>query len=176
VNEQEARVPLLIHLPEGATGRHDFIVQPQDIAATLLALGGVSPPPGWVGHNLLESVKHSCTGREIAVAGQGVTHWQPDPDRTVFTVFDGRWYLNLAANPEACRLYQMGSVVDVAAAHPEIVARLRESGIGEAERRGTDPKLVAWLRSDGMRPFPDETVQWFGPQHWRQYWERVYEE
>jgi hypothetical protein len=53
---------------------------------------------------------------------------------------------------------------------------LREAGIAEAARRGTDHKLVDWLRSEGTLRFPDECTTWPGPPEWRQYWLRVYEE
>ncbi len=176
VNEQEAHVPLWIHLPKGGSGRYEMIVQPQDISTTLLALGGIEAPPGWVGHNLLDAVTQDGARRQVALSGSGVPHWRVDPNTPVFTIFDREWYLNVAANPEACRLFRMGSVEDVAVAHPDVVGRLREIALNEAARRGTDPKLMGWLRSGGASPFAQEAAQWFGPQHWRQYWEWVYEE
>ncbi|MGC9347921.1 MAG: sulfatase [Anaerolineae bacterium] len=177
VNEQEAHVPLMIHLPGGPVGRSDAIVQPQDIATTLLSLGGAETPERWVGQDLLEVTQDNGQGaREIALAGHGVNSWVDDADHIVFSVFNREWYMNLAANPEACRLYRYGSVEDVSGGYPEVVARLREAGIAEAAHRGTDAKLVDWLRSGGTLRFPDECTTWPGPPEWRQYWLRVYEE
>jgi len=102
--------------------------------------------------------------------------WRGDPDQIVFSVFDYEWYLNVAASPDACRLYKLGSVDDVTDTNPAVAARLREAGLREAERRGTDPRLIAWLRSGGTTRFPDQCAEWFGPSQWRTYWDRVYEE
>lgn len=188
VNEQEAHVPLMIHVPGGPSGRRGVIVQPQDISATVLGLAGVACPEAWVGHDLVEVASlpiagtggdgpHEGTGpRQIALAGHATVGWRGDSDQIVFSVFDREWYLNVAANPDACRLYKPGSVEDVAATHSEVVARMREAGLREAERRGTDRRLIAWLRSGGTTRFPDACAEWFGPSQWRTYWDRVYQE
>ena len=162
-----------------------MIVQPQDISATLLSIAGVARPVAWVGHDLLEVAASGGSGpRDIALAGPSVVSWRGVPDQIIFTVFDGQWYLNVAADPAACRLfrrgehdgspYGYGSVEDVSTAHPEIVARLREAGLQEAACRGTDARLIDWLRSGGAAPFPAECVEWFGPSQWRTYWDHVY--
>jgi arylsulfatase A-like enzyme len=174
VNEQEAHVPLLVRVPGGPRGRSGTIVQPQDISATILGLAGHQQPEAWVGSDVLST--DAGPAREIALAGPSVNSWPADADRIVFSVFDEEWYLNVAANPEACRLYRYGSVEDVAAQHPDVVARMRDAGLVEVERRGTDTRLVAWLRSGGEATFPDEATQWFGPANWRTYWPRVYVE
>lgn len=178
INEQEAHVPLMIHLPDGPTGRSDTFVQPQDISTTLLHMAGAERPAAWVGHNLLnpQASQAADTPRAIALTGHSVNSWSDDPERPFFSVFDRDWYMNLAARPEACRLYRYGSVTDIAADYPEVVARLRIAGIEEAARRGTDPKLIDWLRSEGTIAFPEECTRWTGPAAWRTYWERVYEE
>lgn len=175
VNEQEGHVPLLIHLPDGATGRCGAIVQPQDIAATLLAIAGVAKPASWVGHDLVDLAAGGGAGpRRVAIAGQGVNAWEVDPDRTLFSIFDQDWYMNVAANPEACRLFRYGSVEDVSGDHAEVVASLREVAQAELVERGTHPALVAWLRREGRGGFPDHHTQWPGPAGWRTYWARVY--
>lgn len=176
VCEQEAHVPLMLHLPDGPIGRSDAIVQPQDISATILSMAGVVPPAAWPGHDLLDVAPDGVGGREVALAGQGVNSWRGEPNRTLFTVFDAEWYLNVAARPEACRLFRYGSVDNVTTEHPEVVARLRDAGLSEVEQRGIDPMLLAWLRSEGKGAFPVVCTQWTGPSHWQLYWERVYEE
>ncbi len=178
-NEQEAHVPLLVHLPgeTGPVGRSEVIVQPQDIAATLLGIAGVERPEAWVGRDLLDPVERvGAEPRAVAIAGQSVESWRGDPRQTLFSVFSHEWYLNLAADPAACRLFEHGSVEDVAESYPGIVTDLREAGLAEASRRGTHPKLMAWMQSEGRAPFPAECTQWVGPPNWRTYWENVYEE
>ena len=177
VNEQEAHVPLLIHLPDGPVGRCGAIAQPQDISATLLAMAGLSIPEAWVGHDLVTIATDGAKGpRGVALAGQSTVSWTNDPQRIAFSVFDDDWYLNVAADPAACRLFRHGSVDDVAGAHPEVVSRLHQAALAEAERRGTEHRLMAWLRSGGTTPFPTECTRWYGPPQWRSYWERVHQE
>ncbi|MBN1246488.1 MAG: sulfatase [Anaerolineae bacterium] len=177
VNEQEAHVPLLIHMPGGPVGRSAAIVQPQDIAATILGIAGVDRPAAWDGRDLLAVTASGETRpRDLALAGHAVVSWRDDPRQIVFSVFDRDWYMNFAADPAACRLFRYGSVDDVARDHPDLVARMREAGLQEAARRGTDPRLVAWLRSGGEAPFPEPATEWFGPSQWRTYWGRVYDE
>jgi arylsulfatase A-like enzyme len=181
VNEQEAHVPLLIALPGGTSGRCSDLVQPQDISATILGLAGVPAPAGFVGFDLLAGPER--TPRTHVIAGSGVNGWQPgangwhdDPKRTAFTVFDGDWYLNIAADPAACRLYRRGSVQDVASKHPDVAARMRQAGLETAAERDLDPRLLDWLHKEGTVPFPEECTAWPGPPQWRTYWERVYVE
>jgi arylsulfatase A-like enzyme len=177
VNEQEAHVPLLIHWPGGATGRVDAIVQPQDIAATLLHMAGVTPPTSWVGHDLRPIADGSrLAPRALALAGRAVNSWQDDPSAVLFTVFTKEWYMNVAADPGACRLYPYGSVEDVASERPEVVAEMRRLALNEVAERGTDPKLVDWLRSGGTVRFPQECCTWPGAQKWITYWQRVHED
>ena len=172
VNEQEAHVPLWIHVPQGETGRRDDLAQPQDITATLLGLAGVSPPPGQAGQDLLAGP----TSRQFALGGPSVNSWNGDRDQVVFTVFDRNGYLNVTANPGACRLFRYGSVQDTAAQEPVLAQRLHEAGLEEAAQRGLDPRLLDWLYGGGEQPFPTECTAWRGPQKWQLYWERVYEE
>jgi hypothetical protein len=94
----------------------------------------------------------------------------------LFTVFTKTWYMNVAADPDACRLYAYGSVEDVAADHPDVVGEMRKLACNELAQRGTDPKLVAWLRSEGEARFPQECCTWPGPPKWTTYWQRVYED
>jgi arylsulfatase A-like enzyme len=177
VNEQEARVPLLIHWPGGPRNRVDAMVQPQDIAATLLHMAGVTPPSSWVGHDLRPIADGSrLAPRAVTLAGQSVNEWEDDPTAVLFTVFTKDWSMNVTADPEACRLYADGSVEDVASDHPEVVAELRELAFGELAQRGTDPKLVGWVRSEGEGRFPEECCTWPGAQKWITYWQRVHED
>ena len=153
-------MPLLIHLPEGPTGRNSEIVQPQDIAATILGLAACSLPETWVGRDLLSP--EMSLARPIALTGPAVGAWRADLNVPLFSLFDPEWYLNVFANPEACRLFRYGSVEDVAGDYPDVVSRLRDAGLAEAERRGTDTRLIAWLRSGGEGNVPGggHTVAW----------------
>lgn len=177
VNEQEAHVPLLVHLPNGPMGRSEAIVQPQDISATVLGIAGIDRPASWAGRDLLAGAAAADGGgRNLALAGPSIVSWRGDPHQIVFSVFNREWYLNVTADPATCRLFRYGSVEDVAAGYPAVVDEMREAGIREAACRGTDARLIDWLRSGGKTAFPEACTEWFGPSQWRTYWQRVYEE
>jgi arylsulfatase A-like enzyme len=173
VNEQEAHVPLLVHVPGGTPGRDDRVVQPQDIFATVLDVADVAPPEGALPSDL-QSLLSDAPTRDLALAGRSVDSWQDDPAHIVFTVFGPDGYLNVTADPEASRLFRYGAVEDVAADHPEETAQLREAGLALAERRGLAPQLLAWLRSEGAEPFPEGCTAWPGPPNWSVYWSRLH--
>jgi hypothetical protein len=140
-------------------------------------MAGVTPPTSWVGHDLRPIADGSrLAPRPLALAGRAVNSWQDDPSAVLFTVFTEEWYMNVAADPEACRLYEPGSVADVAAEHPDVVADMRKLALNELAVRGADPKLVAWVRSEGADRFPHECCTWPGAQKWITYWQRVHED
>jgi hypothetical protein len=64
----------------------------------------------------------------------------------------------------------------VAAEHPDVVADMRKLALNELAVRGADPKLVAWVRSEGADRFPHECCTWPGAQKWITYWQRVHED
>ena len=173
VNEQEAHVPLLLYVPGKTPGRKDNFVQPQDIFTTILSLAGVSAPDTAVGFDLSDG---GDTSRSIALGGPSTNSWRGNPQDIVFTLFSDEWYVNIAADPKACRLYRFGDVEDVASVHVDIVSNLREKGWDELSRRDTNPDLIDWLSSGGKTTFSSQWSKWPGPPQWRTYWERVYEE
>ena len=173
VNEQEAHVPLLLHVPGMSPGRNNSIVQPQDIFTTTLSLAGVNPPENAVGFDLTGG---KPTDRSLALGGLSVDSWRGDPQQIVFTVFDDAWYLNITADPAACRLFRYGSVDDVASENMDIVKRLRDKAWSELSLRDTNPELINWLSSGGTTTFSKEWAEWVGPPKWRRYWERVFVE
>jgi arylsulfatase A-like enzyme len=178
VREQEARTPFILYVPEGGGGRSDIIVQPQDIFATILSLADVPVPEGIESHDVLSIARDGKQSpRRLAVAGSAAGRWQGEAERTLFTVFDQEWCLEVAAKPERCLLTHLGSLNDVASQHPAVVEELYDAGIEELERRGTDPMLMSWLRSQGEREFPAGCRLWDfypSPAGWREYFSKLY--
>ena len=175
VNEQEAHIPLLVHVPGRSAGRVGHIVQPQDLFATILGIAGAERPVPLQGYDLLQLAEgEGAETRTVALSGTHPHSWGEDPDRAAFTVFGGKWYLNLAPRSGACRLYAYGSTEDVASAHPDVVKDLRQRGLKELARRGASAELVEWLRGEGKESFPEEDRTRPGPANWTQYWNRAY--
>jgi arylsulfatase A-like enzyme len=150
ISEAEGHVPLFIRTPDREHSRSTALVQAQDIHATVRALGGLPASDAVAGRDLLGE----GTQRWIALSGS------PQSDRWksgigVFTVFDGDWCLEAAADPRRCRLTQLGSIDNVAGEHPDVVSRLLSAGVDELAARGADPALVSWLKSEGTRELHD---------------------
>ncbi|MDF1515544.1 MAG: sulfatase [Anaerolineae bacterium] len=173
VNEQEAHVPLLVYAPDLEPGRNNSFIQPQDIFTTVLGLAGINhadPSPG------SDIIANQGTSRSLAIGGPSINSWQGDPRQIVMTLFDEGWYLNIAADPAACRLYQYGAVENMASENMGIVMQLRDKAWHELSQRATHPAVIDWLRSGGATQFRDAWSAWIGPENWTTYWERVYEE
>jgi arylsulfatase A-like enzyme len=175
----EARVPLIVHVPGGGSGRSDVITQPQDLFATILSLAGGRAPAGTESNDVLHPArKPAAAPREIALCGTAVGSWKRwGKSKVLFSVLDNEWCLGFTADPANCELQGLGSLDNVAADKPAVVERLWKSGIDELARRGLDPVLVAWLRSEGSEPFPKdfrETDAHPAPPAWRSYFGRLY--
>ena len=181
VREQEAHVPLFIRLPEGDTGRSNVIVQPQDFFPTILNILGEARPEGIEGHDILTPAREGNSGeRQLALSGGSIERWQQasqNENAILFTAFSQEWSLEVAAKPENSKLVRLGDLEYVQDQHPDLVAKLHAAAIDEIERRGTDPALMAWLRSGGEDAFPAEANYWDGfpgPAGYRPYFGKLY--
>ena len=175
--ENEAHVPLLVHVPGAGAGRCPALAQSQDIFATLLSLAGGRAPQDVVSHDLLAAARDGQGQRSIALCGTAVQTWKQRSDGILFSAFDAEWALAVAADPRRCALRRLGERADVAGDHPETVARLRQAAVEEITRRGLDPSLAAWLRAEGRDPLPTEyrvTDAHPAPPGWRTYFGGLY--
>ncbi len=184
VREQEGHVPLFVHVPSDPGGRCDAIVQPQDIFATLLALGGLDMPADLDAHNVLPLAREGIDGpRPVGLAGHGADAWRRSleadaPTASLFTLFAEDGILEYALHPAQTRFVPYGSLDDLSSHHPGRVRDLRAIAVEEIARRGADPLLVDWLLAEGDRPFPEgETCRfwddWPGPANYTQYFNRL---
>ena len=178
VRELEAHTPFIVRLPDGDAGRSDILVQPMDIFATVMGIVGEAVPEGLDSVDVLAQARSGKPGtRQVAVAGNGVMNWGKK-EGILFTVLDGRWCLEYAAKPEGCALTPMGSLEDVAPDNQDVVDRLRKAGVEELERRGTDPAIIAWLRSNGEGEYPTDCKFWDrcpAPAGYASYFTRLYD-
>jgi arylsulfatase A-like enzyme len=172
--QNEARVPLLLHVPDGGSGTCDAVVQPQDLFATVAALGGAAVPRVAESHDLLTVARDDHRPRDIALSGVSADGWaESDPDDVLFSAFDGEWCLGVTPDRDAARLWRRGDHEEVADANPEVVDRLYGAALDEVERRGLDPSLGRWLRHGGG-PFPDDARFSDSPPRpdaWESYWD-----
>lgn len=184
--EQEARTPFMVRAPGAGSGRSDIVVQPQDIYATVMGIAGVPIPPEvsrtMDSHDVLKiaregGVKLEDGPRGFALAGGSASSRWSRPGAAFCSLFDGEWWMEVAAKPEDSRIRRYGSEEDEAAANVKIVEELHAKAVNELERRGADPRLMKWLRAGGETDFPDECVFWDGwpgPAGFTQYFARLY--
>lgn len=174
----EAHVPLLISVPGAGVGQSDIIVQPQDIFATILGIAGGKLPEGIESYNVLEAARPGKqTPRALALCGSSVNTWKQHAAGVLFSALDQEWCLGIAAHPEACELRRLGSQENVATTHPAVVEQLRCAALAEIGRHGLDPALLAWLESEGEKPFPEHfqvTDAHPAPPGWRTYFSSLY--
>jgi arylsulfatase A-like enzyme len=159
VREQEAHTPFMVCVPGGGSGRSDLLVQPQDVFATLLRIANVPMPAGegFGSYDVLSLAQQGQrTPRDLVVASRSAQQWSSNQEGILYTAFDREWYLECALKPEDCLLTRMGTLENVQQDHPDIVETMRAEALDEMERRGTDPKLMAWLCSEGDLPFPTD--------------------
>jgi len=177
-HEEVTHTPFMVYAPGAGAGRTDMIVQPQDIFATVCALAGVDVPEGVTSHDVLSLARAGKPSpRKIALTGTPAGGWERLAEAgPLFNAFDGEWRLDVHLKAAECGLSRMGSLEDVAADHPDVVARLHAEALDEIERRGTDPALVAWLRGAGETDFPAEArffENWPAPAGFRAYFSRL---
>ena len=177
--DNEARIPLMVRVPGGGSGESHAIAQPQDVFATVMAIAGGTAPEGLESHDVLAVAREEAEPRRaLALCGTAVNAWKRwGTDGVLFSAFDGEWSLGVAADPECCQLNRIGERGDVAAEHPDVVARLWREAVGEIVRRGLDPALADWLKSEGQGDFPASfrpTDAHPAPPGWRSYFGGLY--
>jgi arylsulfatase A-like enzyme len=132
------RVPLVLRLPGqfGGGRRVKDVVRIEDVFPTVLETCGVPVPGGVDGRSL----RGDTSGRTAIAYDGAYTSWAekaarayPKADLAFLrtgrrSAFDGRWHL-IVDDRERTELYDVaadpGELRDVAAAHPDVVARLR---------------------------------------------------
>ena len=183
VREQEGHTPFVVRVPDAGQGRSDVFVQPQDVFATVMGIAGLPVPEGLDSHDMVRiaregRLKAENGPRRFALAGGSARPRWAEPGAILCTLFDLDWWLEVAAKPEHSHLRRYGSEEDESAGNPKVVEELHAKATAELERRGADPRLMKWLRSEGESEFPSECVLWDGwpgPAGFTQYFGRMYE-
>jgi arylsulfatase A-like enzyme len=143
------QVPLVMHWPAGlAKGRVvEDVVQSIDVMPTLLELSGIAPPEGLQGQSFVpllrdpeDEAQPRRWQRRPAVTAKAITDPNkgaapPPHDTESFAITDGQWKLvrhtvRAGTGPEF-ELYDFAkdplNQTDVAAQHPDVVARLTKA-------------------------------------------------
>jgi arylsulfatase A-like enzyme len=150
LHEEIVRVPLIVFLPPGTAGPHGTVVEApsdhRDVMTTVLAVLGVAPPPGLEGADL----RALPAARPWTAATSRAGYSEPEPERPSAMLFaraEGRWKLHRIEPADGIafsRLYDLdadpGETVDLAAAEPEVVARLEAATAGERAEAPPPPR------------------------------------
>lgn len=152
LRQVQLRIPLLIRVP-GVSGRRvELPVEAIDLMPTIFEAAGLDPPFPFQGRSLLETARQPATGvseRARIAEKHDAVALQSGPWKAIFPL----------ARNEAPSLYQLQrdpeENTDLAAAHPEILARLWASYVAmRGGSRELSSKFV--LQPDGQPPADDE--------------------
>lgn len=138
VYEGGIRVPAIVNWPRGLPGGGrtvDASVAGLDFLPTLAALGGVRLPDdrAFDGENMLPLLTGEATARTKTLnydypSRESTETWKPGQRRQM-AVIEGPWKLVSVDTQKSFQLYNLvddrSEKTDVAAAHPDLVARLR---------------------------------------------------
>ena len=109
--QEITRIPLLIHLPGQTRSRHARpLVQPCDLAPTILDLAGVETPPTMFGRSLRPMLEGSnCKVRDYAFSGGFVKEEAPDGSFSTGAITSREWVLLFPARskPGSPELYHV---------------------------------------------------------------------
>ena len=163
VFEQEAHVPLLLSVPGLGHGRSDALVQPQDLFATVLALGDCHAAAEAPGNDLVALARTGGSGRYGAALSGA---W----GSPVVTAFGGDHYAQLSGARRT--VYAYGRLDPIADPGEHIAADLLARAGAELEARGasaeTRARFAAGEPLTGAEPRPELAS-------WRQYFTRLYD-
>jgi len=181
-----ARTVLMIRTPgcEASAGQHlSDLVQPADLAPTLLDLAGLPVPDAMQGSSYLSLLRGGeWAGREVAFSGgpgQRIGVHGEGNFRFAVHARDRRWILLGAPHPRNRVLYDAendpGQTADVAADHPDEVERLHAATIDFLKSHEAQPQVVRlWETADpGDLTGCRHTRPGF--EHYAGYWDHIYD-
>lgn len=121
--EEQIRVPLWLHGPGVAPGTTDTPVSLVDVAPTLMAAAGA-------GGSARDLRQGAPGGPVFAITYPSLQFPNPLTRLTKQAVVEGDWKLHRYVEEDRVQLFDLrkdpGETTDVAAQHPEVVARLRD--------------------------------------------------
>ncbi|MEW6357656.1 MAG: sulfatase [Planctomycetota bacterium] len=145
--DEVCRTVLMIRMPQAAANGRRFndLVQPADLAPTLLDMAGIQIPERMQGRSFLPLLHgKSCKIRDVAISAKVVPN-PKSPDHSI-AARDGRWLLVDRPNPVARELYDSQAdpqqLTNVAQDHPKEVARLHEGVVEFLKTHEAQPQLV----------------------------------
>ncbi|MCX7017015.1 MAG: sulfatase [Candidatus Sumerlaeota bacterium] len=143
-----ARTVMMIRTPDrDSAGKHfTDLVQPADLAPTLLELAGLPVPPFMQGRSYLSLLRGGSwtSGRDVALTFGGLlSALRPFPP---VIARDARWQLNDTVDPSKRVLYDVqndpGQTRNVAAQHPGEVERLHRAVVEFLKTHDAQPQIV----------------------------------
>jgi len=163
--EEITRTVLMIRAPGGETAGRRFneLVQPADLAPTLLEMAGIPPIEQMQGESFLPLLKgEPCQIRDMAISSIGMNNIRSKTHPIVAR--DARWAFIDRPDPAGRELYDMAAdpqqTTNVAGDHPEEVARLHEAVLEFLRTHDAQPQVMR-LFQDGD---PGDMTGYVGPR------------
>jgi len=145
--DEVTRTVLMIRTPNGeiAGQRLDELVQPADLAPTVVDLAGITSPGRMQGKSFAPLLRgQECHVREVAISSPGIANVRSKTHPIV--AHDRSWALIDRPDPDGRELYDVQNdpkqTRNVAAEYPEEVARLHEAVLSFLQTHDAQPQVV----------------------------------
>ena len=167
----------IIRTPDhlGAGQRFSDLVQPADLAPTVLDLAGVDVPDFMQGQSYLPLLK----GEPCDVRGVAISANVPDAtqDNAVITARDQRWQLQDSPDPAKRVLHDLENdpqqTVDVAADNPDVVERLHAAVVEFLKTHDSQPQIVRWFETGDKGDLAGYVARRPGYERFRAYFAHI---
>ena len=169
----------IIRAPGGlSAGKHfNDLVQPADLAPTLLDLAGIEIPDVMQGGSYLPLLKgEPCDARDVAISASAPNATQ---GTAIITARDQRWQLLDQPDPAKRVLYDLdedaAQTRDVAADHPDVVERLHEAVVEFLKTHDAQEQIVRWFETGDKGDMTGYVARRPGYERFHQYWAHIWD-
>jgi len=172
--DEIGRTVLMIRTPSGETAgqRFDELVQPADLAPTVLEMAGIDVPECMQGRSYLPLLRgKACPVRDVAFSAAGFYNFKER--KHCIRAHDGRWLLLDRPIPEERELYDTESDPDqlsnVAKDHPAEAERLHEAVVEFLKTHEAQPQIVRLYEEGDPGDMTGYVARRPGYEHFRMY-------
>ena len=169
----------LIRTPDrSSAGSHlNDLVQPADLAPTLLDLAGIDVPDFMQGESYLPLLKgESCQIRDVAISASAPNATK---ETAVIIARDQRWQLIDEPDPANRVLHDLdedpGQTHNVAPDHPDVVERLHAAVVDFLKTHEAQRPVVRWFETGDKGDLTGYVAGRPGYERFHSYWQHIWD-
>ena len=161
-----------------AAGQHfPELVQPADLAPTLLELAGIDTPDPMQGRSYLPLLSgQPCAVREVAISANTPNAHQPS---ATITARDQRWQLQDQPDPAKRVLHDLqedpGQTRNVALENPDVVEGLHAAVVDFLKTHDAQDQIVRWFETGGPGDMTGYVAQRPGCERFHAYFQHLWD-